>query len=713
MSPFPLPEVLAGPMLRRTTRDEVCVWLATSVPAAVAVEVGRAGPSGLDEVLARADAVSVTYGPHLHVHLARARPAEPLPVGELLAYDVMLETVAGDPAAADTAGAGEGGAGPRRLADLGLVGGEHGVTYGDAPLPAFALPSPGDPLRILHGSCRLLHGAGEDAFGHVDALLAEVSGGADSAPDLDRRPQALLLTGDQIYGDEVGGPIIRHLGELGRALLGEGDSRSVPGVDDLAEVPVYGRQAISCERAQYTSGNAANHIFTLGEYAAAYLVAWNADLWPDRLPTADEAGVAGASRWETTSLRRQYRSEARGLETARTAVPAARRALANLPTYTVFDDHDVTDDWNITRRWVQRVEGSPTGRRAVANALAAFWAFQGWGNQPEAFDQGFRDTLAAGAQALGDPQPGEGHPAAAYEKALWGFDRWAYLVPTTPPVVMLDTRTQRCFDSDEGAARLLSDAELARVAVLCRAAVAEGGPLVLVSAVPAFGLEVQERRQKFLAGKVGPYDIDFEAWHSNLEGLVRFMAMLAEDVGVTRTVILSGDVHYALNVDVSFDVNGHEVRLAQLVSSSFKHSGTVARTLLHMLGRAVRSEQARVGWDAPPSVEARAGLAAIVDPLLSRSVNSDEWRDNAPVFLREALADRVDGDEPVYRERRRYVGPAHRPYWYVIGENNAGLVTVTGNRVRHQLLIGTDPHGRPRTWEATIDLDTPWAPEGE
>jgi hypothetical protein len=234
-----------------------------------------------------------------------------------------------------------------------------------------------------------------------------------------------------------------------------------------------------------------------------------------------------------------------------------------------------------------------------------------------------------------------------------------------------------------------------------------------VSAVPAFGLELQERRQKFMAGKVGPYEIDFEAWHSNLEGLVRFMNVIAGDVGVTRTVVLSGDVHYALNVDVSFEVGGHEVRLAQLVSSSFKHSGTFARTLLHVLGRAVRAEQARVGWDAPPSVEAGAATAAVVDPLLSRSVNSDEWRDEAPVFLRESVADRVDGDEPAYRERRRYVGPEHRPLWYVIGENNVGLVTVTGNLVRHELLIGTDAKGRPRAWEATIDLDTPWAPEGD
>jgi phosphodiesterase/alkaline phosphatase D-like protein len=56
--------------------------------------------------------------------------------------------------------------------------------------------------------------------------------------------------------------------------------------------------------------------------------------------------------------------------------------LANVPTYMIFDDHDVTDDWNLTARWRHRVHASPAGRRIVANALAAYWAFQGWGNDP-------------------------------------------------------------------------------------------------------------------------------------------------------------------------------------------------------------------------------------------------------------------------------------------------------------------------------------------
>ena len=59
-----------------------------------------------------------------------------------------------------------------------------------------------------------------------------------------------------------------------------------------------------------------------------------------------------------------------------------RRALANVPTYMVFDDHDVTDDWNLGRAWRDRVFTSPLGRRIVMNALVAYAVFQDWGNDP-------------------------------------------------------------------------------------------------------------------------------------------------------------------------------------------------------------------------------------------------------------------------------------------------------------------------------------------
>ena len=94
-----------------------------------------------------------------------------------------------------------------------------------------------------------------------------------------------------------------------------------------------------------------------------------------------------------------YAREAKSLARAHQALPAVRRVLANHPTYMIFDDHDVTDDWNLTSAWREGVHQNPTGRRFVANALAAFWAFQGWGNDPDLYDASFKDTT----QRLSDP----------------------------------------------------------------------------------------------------------------------------------------------------------------------------------------------------------------------------------------------------------------------------------------------------------------------
>jgi hypothetical protein len=660
-----LPEVLAGPILRRVDRRQVTVWMATSVERRLQVEVFRIAGSGLDrlEPLGAGAARRVRMGERLWVHLAAVAPsiAGGFPVGELLAFDVVVD----------------GETRPRRLADIRPLDGPAAIAYRGLPLPTFHIQSPEPPLRMLHGSCRLLHGNGHDAFLAADRLLS------DTATDPARRPTALLLTGDQIYGDEVAGPLVGHLTRLGRAIMGDDDDRSVPDVAALSELPVYGRLPI-VDRAGFTSTKAGNHLLSAGEYLAAHLAAWDDATWPAPFPTFDEVDVVEGSAATRTRLRRRFGVERDCLETARAALPAVRRVLANVPTYMCFDDHDVTDDWNLTRAWRDGVQRSPTGRRVVANALAAFWACQGWGNQPDAFADEFLAAVAWDSDGRPDPE--------RFERTLWSFDCWSFVAPTHPPTVVLDTRTQRSYDSDEGAARLMSDAEVDRVRALCQEVGVEGEtPAVFVSPVPVFGLELQERRQKFLAGKLGPYEIDFEAWHSNLQGLVDFMEFLIEELKLKRCVILSGDVHFGLNVDVSFSIGDDELAVVQLVSSAIKHSGNLARTLLNLLGRVASASHERTGWRSPPELT-ETGRPSLVGRWLHRPVNTDEWHDDAPVFLNGKVAGMVEADaDPDYRETRTYVAPEQRPRFSLVGENNIGLVTIDEDRVIHRHLVPVEP----------------------
>jgi len=482
--------LLAGPMLRRADRERVCVWICTLGPARPALLVYRAS-GGPGEVLGSGTAESVRLGERLYIHLLTAAPrAGRFPAGELLSYDVELDT---------------GGA-ALRLADLGLSGGTGTLGYAGFPLPGFFLQATDGPRHVLHGSCRKLHGSGEDAFWSADELLANT--GADVA----RRPAALILTGDQIYGDDVAPGLSVYLNRLGSYLTGR--QEQIPGVPPPDTLSGGKRKQWIRDHACFTSPHAANHLMTFGEYAALYLMAFSGSTWP-----ADVAGLTGGAWLGAGSTgRRGYAGE---LARARAALPAVRRVLANMPTYMIFDDHDVTDDWNLTARWRDRVHASPAGRRIVANALAAYWAFQGWGNDPGQFGPDFTGTVAAHLA-----EGGQG-AAARFDGLLWGCGRWSFACPTRPVTICLDTRTQRAYDSPEGGARLIGPARLDRIARL----VEDSGhdktrPLLLVSATPVCGLELAERRQKFLAGKVGPYRIDFESWHANLHGLIDLMDFL-------------------------------------------------------------------------------------------------------------------------------------------------------------------------------------------
>ncbi len=673
-----LPTLLAGPILRRCEPARACIWLATSVEASVVAEVRRGPQQELrsqatmlsthraagDDVLGSAEATAVRLGQRLWVHLAEVRPtAGELPADELLVYDVEV--------------------GGRTLGDLGLLDGADGLAYAGLGLPSFFLRRSVPALHLLHGSCRLLHGAGEDAFLAADELLAGV------ARDISARPALLLLTGDQIYGDDVAGPLVGHLRGLADRLMGAADDASVPDLPPLSEVPVYGRGDLMRERAAFTSPKADNHLGSFGEYAAMYLTAWNGRTWPQDLPAIGDA-LPGASARQ----RHRYASDGAALGGTRRSLGAVRRVLANTPTLMVFDDHDVTDDWNLTAGWRDRVRARPAGRRIVANALASFWAFQGWGNQPEAFDAGFREQLSTHLV--------DGGGAEAYERTLWDYDRWSFVAPTDPPTLVLDTRTQRAFDSPEGAARLVGEHERRRLLRLCEdAGHRPGRPLAVVSAVPVYGLEVTERRQKYLAGKLGPYEIDFEAWHSNLHGTVDLLHLLVEDLRPGWCLLLSGDVHFGMTVEARVGVGERTLPIAQLVASSFKHSGAASRVVLDVLGSGVSATHHRVGWDGPPELDDPSGLKGRV---LARAANTDGWDPDSPVFLSPQMARRLGVAEPPrYRESRRYVRPDGHRRSVVVGENNVGLVAVEGARVTHRLLGRRV--GETRVFTASVVLD--------
>ncbi|HCB08531.1 MAG TPA: hypothetical protein DEO96_02775, partial [Alteromonas sp.] len=109
----------------------------------------------------------------------------------------------------------------------------------------------------------------------------------------------------------------------------------------------------------FTSVNAQNHLIGLAEVIAMYLLVWSESLWADISFTADEVDP------DHQAL---FNREADIIKQFSQSLGQVRRALAHIPTYMIFDDHDVTDDWNLTRGWEQEVYGHPLSRRMVGNA---------------------------------------------------------------------------------------------------------------------------------------------------------------------------------------------------------------------------------------------------------------------------------------------------------------------------------------------------------
>jgi hypothetical protein len=327
-----------------------------------------------------------------------------------------------------------------------------------------------------------------------------------------------------------------------------------------------------------------------------------------------------------------------------------RRALANIPTYTICDDHEVTDDWNLTQHWQSSVLGSSLGKNIVRNALAAYTLFQAWGNDPAAF----HDPAGAGGSALSAAQAlfpsGEGTwPDAAATATLdtcFGLTgalptiRFDYVIDgNAHRAIVMDSRTRRSYEGLDTPPALLSDDALRdqiqrgplptplpagiELLLVISPAPMVGPPLFEETLLPlgirafdAYYMAIASRSavavEKALTGidrskPTGAQFLDAEGWSNNPRALEKMLAGLA--AYGAPVVILAGDVHYASSFSIDYQTAGQSaVRFVHLTSSaaqnawparvcSFMASVSWGRSLT---GAALPAR--RFGWtDATPS----------------------------------------------------------------------------------------------------------------
>ncbi len=240
------------------------VWVATSVPVTVVGRVmdehvdSNGRPSGSPAELRRGRTRPVQLATNLFV--THVSIPGPFPKRRILSYDLTFVAPPGY----------------RFAGGRGLVKKET-LTYGDLTLPSFMLDQTdrhdSDPVRrtvFMHGSCRKLCGPAPDMASKLDDKLNDTHG------DTYDRPRYLLLTGDQIYGDDTPPDLLPAVLRTSRMLLGFRDR--LPNTSDTLDSR-RSRQELVATHAGFTSGEAEHHLMGFGEYAATYLFAWSPALW--------------------------------------------------------------------------------------------------------------------------------------------------------------------------------------------------------------------------------------------------------------------------------------------------------------------------------------------------------------------------------------------------------------------------------------------------
>lgn len=652
--------ILCGPILRSTTSKSICVWIALDSPQKLTLRIldldkSLIGRSDLEELESSRFQLGGMY-----VYLLKAYPTNQGEIDKNHHYQT------------------------RKLCYYQLTDGSNaidlknaGLTYGGHQHPIFHIPE--KLTSVLHGSCRKPHGGkSDDCLTVGDELLSTHHN------DVNNRPDLLFLTGDQIYADDVEPSLLYVLREQAESLMGCTETIPLTNSADHKQynitpktIPLGGRAVeLKNKHAELTSSEADNHLMSFGEFAAMYIYVFgNAQHWKkpekweeieaqhiplsktvkwlDRLPSKN------GRDWKDYLTDWRIKSRDEVVEEKKLAIKAnidavntfsrpesmlkVRRLLANIPTYMIFDDHDVTDDWNITGHWEEKVRASPVGRRIVSNALAAFWAFQSWGNYPDDFDA---DMVAAITQHLN----GSGHnldSSERYDLMTWKHRGWGFSIATDPPIIALDSRTQRQPDNacyppqlmDRYALDWLRD-EWSKLRTYGTNSDKNTCP-ILIATTPVFGFSTVEHLVRallwisssiesfryvrivekplglegFFTSKLINF-FDAEAWSTNQDGFTAFLNTISHEMDIEKCVFLSGDVHYSFSTKgfyksgKSFFGVKKTLNCYQLTSSSLRNKPSKAqqnalnnlesfaegKTLWQRFKRQVRRLQAIGGW---------------------------------------------------------------------------------------------------------------------
>ena len=538
-----LPPVLVGPLLRRLEPARLVMWLVGSRELSLTLRLQDCDDIRLDA----GQCTVIPIGTHGFIHLIDVPLATALPCDTLIEYDLLIDD-----------------------AMSGVAEWAPHLLYGDARRPNFVLRSRID--QLLHGSCRKPHYPATDGLLCVDRVLAEEQ-------DASQRPALLMMSGDQVYADDVAGPMLRAIHALIERLGLFEECLEGAVVSDSAKL--YEHPASYYHRADllpalksnetlrdrffggaskpiFTSSNADNHLMTFAEVMAMYLLVWSPTPWTLINPQPPVL---------TLARQKLYAVEQTCIDDFQSGLGGAARAMAHLPCLMIFDDHDITDDWNLSAQWEETAYGHPFSKRIIGNALIAYMLCQGWGNNPDAFGDILEKTRLL--SATGGDRYLDSPVQVDLIDTLLKFQQWQYVLPTTPALVVIDTRTRRWRSE----MNLKLPSGLLDWEALCelQQELLDHPSAIIVSPAPIFGVKLIETVQKVFSWFGYPLLVDAENWMAHRGAAQVILNIFRHSRTPGNYVVLSGDVHYSFVYEVFIRHRKGGPKIWQITSSGIKN----------------------------------------------------------------------------------------------------------------------------------------------
>jgi hypothetical protein len=231
----------------------------------------------------------------------------------------------------------------------------------------------------------------------------------------------------------------------------------------------------------------------------------------------------------------------------------------------IFDDHDISDDWNTSAAWVEHMRSLDWWEERITSGLATYWLYQHLGNlSPDDLDD---DPVWAKVRHAGDASRVLREFAHRADREIEGT-RWSYTRDFgRTRLVVIDSRCGRVLEGERR--EMVDDDEWAWIE---EQAAGDFDHLLLATSLPfalapaihdleAWNEAVTAGAWGRLAARAGErirQGIDLEHWAAFNDSFDR-LAALIEAVAAGRrgrapgsVVVLSGDVHHAYLAELSF-----------------------------------------------------------------------------------------------------------------------------------------------------------------